>query len=426
MTDYDDHDLDPSGGWPADQWADDPGVPQPQGPQGWQQPGPAGPPLGRGGPPRPNPRPGGAGGGGGGGARFANGSRGGGARGGVGRGPRLLLGTAVVGLLLAGAFGIWVQRKIDPSGSPGEVQTITIAPGSTTSSIGRQLVDEGVISSSFVWDWYLRINGGGPFEAGEYELADNSSMGDVVRLLQRGPKPPDELRFTIAEGLTLKETLGKLADPDKGLGLDLATMEELLSSGQVRSTVLGADVTSAEGILFPETYQVARDADAKTVLEKMVAQLDSTLTELDVSSAMEQFHLTPYEILITASLIEEETKVPEERAMVARVIYNRLKQGIPLGIDATSRYEAELAGRSRNSIDFSSSSPFNTRKVKGLPPTPIAAPGRASIEAALHPDDGTWIYYVASDAQGHHLFTDSASEFAQAKQRCHDAGLGCG
>jgi UPF0755 protein len=112
--------------------------------------------------------------------------------------------------------------------------------------------------------------------------------------------------------------------------------------------------------------------------------------------------------------------------MVARVIYNRLKQGIPLGIDATSRYEAELAGRSRNQINFNSTSPYNTRKQKGLPPTPIASPGRDAIAAALHPADGPWIYYVLQDAQGHHLFTASASEFAAAKQRCHDRGLGCG
>jgi UPF0755 protein len=111
---------------------------------------------------------------------------------------------------------------------------------------------------------------------------------------------------------------------------------------------------------------------------------------------------------------------------VARVIYNRLKQGIPLGIDATSRYEAEITRGDRRKVDFSSSSPYNTRKVKGLPPTPIASPGRASIEAALHPADGTWIYYVLTDSQGHHTFTDSASEFAKAKQKCHDAGLGCG
>jgi UPF0755 protein len=127
-----------------------------------------------------------------------------------------------------------------------------------------------------------------------------------------------------------------------------------------------------------------------------------------------------------ASLIEEESKVPEERPMVARVIYNRLRQGMPLGIDATSRYEAEIEGRERGDIDFTSDSPYNTRRVRGLPPTPIASPGRASIEAALDPAEGPWLYYVLEDAEGNHFFTESNSEFLAAKQRCEDAGLGCG
>jgi UPF0755 protein len=131
-------------------------------------------------------------------------------------------------------------------------------------------------------------------------------------------------------------------------------------------------------------------------------------------------------VLVVASLIEEETKVDAERSKVARVIYNRLEQGIPLGIDATSRYEAVLAGRSRDDIDFDSDSPYNTRKVAGLPPTPIASPGRASIEAALNPADGPWIYYVLQDAQGNHFFTESSREFINAKNRCAELDLGCG
>ena len=168
------------------------------------------------------------------------------------------------------------------------------------------------------------------------------------------------------------------------------------------------------------------DADEQAVLETMVAQLDTVMTELDVASAQERLNLTPYEVLIVASLIEEETKVDAERPMVARVIYNRLIQGIPLGIDATSRYEAELAGRDREDLDFESDSPYNTRRIAGLPPTPIASPGRASIDAALNPADGPWIYYVLEDAEGNHFFTDSDSEFIEAKNRCREAGLGCG
>jgi UPF0755 protein len=342
------------------------------------------------------------------------------------RGPRVLLGVAVTALLVLGAAGVWVQRQIDPPGSPGEVRTVTIPEGASSSAIGDLLADQGIISSAFVWEWYLRVNGGGPFQAGDYELAEDSAMGDVVDLLDAGPAPPEVRRVTIPEGFTLDETLERLADPDKGLGFDLAELRQLVDSGQVRSEYQPADQPSNEGILLPDTYEFEPEATPLQVLQTLVAELDATLAGLDVESAMTRFNLTPYEILITASLIEEETKVPEERPMVARVIYNRLREGIPLGIDATSRYEAEVEGRDRGDVDFTSSSPYNTRRVRGLPPTPIASPGRASIEAALNPAEGPWIYYVLEDEEGHHFFTESNSEFLAAKDRCEAAGLGCG
>lgn len=345
------------------------------------------------------------------------------------RGRRILMvlaGLAVVALVAAVAVGLWVSRQIDPPGDPGEPRDIEIPEGSTSDEIGALLAGEGIITSDFVWEWYLRINGGGPFQAGVYELADDSAMGDVVDILTAGPRPPEERSFTMPEGLTVPEIVARLADPEKGLGLDAATLQQLLDSGQVRSTVQPADQPSNEGILFPETYRVAAGADELAVLQLMVAQLDATMAELDVASAQERFNLTPYEVLIVASLIEEETKVDEERPKVAQVIYNRLRQDIALGIDATSRYEAEIAGRGREDIDFESDSPYNTRRQLGLPPTPIASPGRASIEAALNPADGPWIYYVLENADGRHFFTESTSEFLAAKDRCRENGLGCG
>jgi UPF0755 protein len=342
---------------------------------------------------------------------------------------RLVIAGLVVLLVLAvaaGAGAVWVQRQIDPPGEPGKTEQLAIPEGSTSDDIGTLLASEGIISSDLVWEWYLRINGGGPFQAGTYELAKNMAIGDVIDVLDAGPAGPEERTFTIPEALTLKEILDRLADPEKGLGLDRAKLQQIMDSGQIRWSGQPADQPSNEGILFPETYRVQADADEKAVLQKLVGELEAVTSQMDMASAKARFNLTPYEVLTVASLIEEETKVDSERSQVARVIYNRLSQGIPLGIDATSRYEAVLAGRDRSDVDFDSTSPYNTRKIAGLPPTPIASPGRASIEAALNPADGPWIYYVLEDAEGHHFFTDSNSEFIAAKQRCHDAGLGCG
>ena len=345
------------------------------------------------------------------------------------RGRPFLIAAVVLLLVMgltAGAAGLWVQRQLDPPGDPGEPGEVVIPEGSTSDDIGKLLAAEGIITSDFVWQWYLRVNGGGPFQAGRYELADNSAIADVIDVLEAGPAPIEERSFTVPEALTTKEILDRLADPEAGLGFDRARLQELMDSGQIRWSGQPADQPSNEGILFPETYRIEAGADEEAVLRKLVGQLEAVMTELDVASAQERFNLTPYEVLVVASLIEEETKVDAERPQVARVIYNRLSQGIPLGIDATSRYEAELAGRDREDIDFESDSPYNTRRIAGLPPTPIASPGRASIEAALNPADGPWIFYVLEDAEGNHFFTDSNSEFLAAKQRCADAGLGCG
>lgn len=345
------------------------------------------------------------------------------------RGFRILTVVLAIFIVLAvavGATALWVQRQLDPPGKAGDPQTIVVPEGSTSDDIGKLLAAEGVVSSDFVWGWYLRINGGGPFQAGTYELGDNSAISEVIDILEAGPAPIEERSFTVPEGLTVPEILARLADPKEGLGFDAATMQQLLDSGQIRWPGQPADQPSNEGILFPETYRIDAEADEEAVLRLLVSQLDKVMTELNVASAQERFNLTPYEVLVVASLIEEETKVDEERPMVARVIYNRLSQGIPLGIDATSRYEAVLAGRDRGDIDFESDSPYNTRRIAGLPPTPIAGPGRASIEAALNPAEGPWIYYVLEDAEGHHLFTESNSEFLAAKERCRQAGLGCG
>jgi UPF0755 protein len=342
---------------------------------------------------------------------------------------RLVIAGLVVLLVLvvaAGAGAVWVQRQIDPPGEPGKTEQLAIPEGSTSDDIGTLLASEGIISSDLVWEWYLRINGGGPFQAGTYELAKNMAIGDVIDVLDAGPAGPEERTFTIPEALTLQEILDRLADPEKGLGLDRAKLQQIMDSGQIRWSGQPADQPSNEGILFPETYRIQADADEKAVLQKLVGELEAVTSQMDMASAKARFNLTPYEVLTVASLIEEETKVDSERSQVARVIYNRLSQGIPLGIDATSRYEAVLAGRDRSDVDFDSTSPYNTRKIAGLPPTPIASPGRASIEAALNPADGPWIYYVLEDAEGHHFFTDSNSEFIAAKRRCHDEGLGCG
>jgi UPF0755 protein len=134
----------------------------------------------------------------------------------------------------------------------------------------------------------------------------------------------------------------------------------------------------------------------------------------------------PYDIVTIASLIEEEAKLDEERAQIARVIYNRLEAGWTLGIDATACYARQIPCSELTVADLEDDNRWNTRVNPGLPFTPIAAPGEASLEAALNPVDGPWMYYVLTDENGSHTFATTEAEFEAARQVCIDKDLGCG
>ena len=356
-------------------------------------------------------------------------------------GRRLFVAALVLlGLVAAAGFVAWnqIQDRIDPPGPPGELVELEIPSGSTTEDIGALLVDHGIITSSTVWNYWTRFERVGPFQAGFYDFQQNSSFREAVAVLDAGPRPPQLARVTIPEGLTVTEILERLADPERGVERwSLEALQAAASSEEIRSRFQpegqsdcvehgGPPWCALEGVLFPDTYEIDKEVDEAAFLRRLVAETDARLTALDVETRAAELGRTPYEILVVASLIEAETRVPEERSKVARVVYNRLEEGTPLGIDATSRYESVISGRGRDSLDFTSDSPYNTRRVAGIPPTPIAAPGQASLEGALNPAEGNWIYYVLQDEQGNHFFTDSFSEFNRAKAECARLGLGCG
>jgi UPF0755 protein len=175
------------------------------------------------------------------------------------------------------------------------------------------------------------------------------------------------------------------------------------------------DVTTLEGLLFPATYFLYEGEGADRLIEDQLAAFTNKTSTLPWEKAA-ALGVTPYQIVIIASLIEKECSVAEERAMVARVVYNRLAQAMPLGIDATVRYAVNKWTEPLTDADLSVASPFNTRVNMGLPPSPICNPGEAALRAALEPVDGDWLYYVLKDTTGNHFFTSSYEEFLQAKE----------
>jgi UPF0755 protein len=347
------------------------------------------------------------------------------------RGCAIALGILAV-LVLAVAVGgwfawSWVQDQIDPPGGPGEEVLVEVPEGTSTSGIGKSMADAGVITNASVWDWYTKLRDVGSFQAGTYRMHLNSSFDEAIADLEEDPLPPNSRLVTVPEGMTLNQVIARLVDQAEGVpGFTAEGFQAALADPTVRSTVLPADQASLEGTFFPETYSVEEGDTELVLVKRMVSELDATLTELDITNRAAQVGRSPYEVMIVASLIEEEAGVDEDRAKIARVIYNRLSANEPLGIDATSCYEKGEIPCALTEADIEADTPYNTRNRAGLPPTPIASPGRASIEAALAPAEGPWLYYVLADADGRHAFTDDYDEFVRLKEECAQKGLGCG
>ena len=340
------------------------------------------------------------------------------------RWPIVVALVLLVAVLAAGLAAVWVQRQVDPPGGPGERVSVTVEQGATTADVADLLADQGVVTDARIFRYYLRVRGGGPFQAGTYRLRENSSMGDVRAALDEGPR----LAFTdvtVPEGRWVSDVDEIVAEVP---GFDGAAFTAAVESGVVRSlyqplAVPAGTINPLEGLLFPDTYRVDENEDEQAVLARMVSTLDTVATELGYAEAAARVGREPYEVLIIASLIEAEAKVDADRGKISQVIYNRLEQDIRLGIDATVYYALQRKGGSLTRTDLAVESPYNTRANFGLPPTPIGLPGRASLEAAINPEPGPWIYYVLADEAGNHAFSETDAQFQRDVAAARRNGL---
>jgi uncharacterized YceG family protein len=228
----------------------------------------------------------------------------------------------------------------------------------------------------------------------------------------------------VPEGLSLRQLVTRLTTgPDAVEGFTAEGLQQALADPGLRSHLLPADQPSLEGRLFPDTYELPADATEGDLVTRMVDRFDAVAGDLDLAGDAERLGRTPHEVLTVASVVEEETRFDDERARLARVLYNRLDLGMPLGVDATLCYVDGTDPCELSRDDLDSGSPYNTRRNKGLPPTPISSPGRASLDAALHPADGDWLYYVMTEADGHHRFVSTVEEFNEARNQAEAEGL---
>ncbi|MDQ6613767.1 MAG: endolytic transglycosylase MltG [Actinomycetota bacterium] len=327
-----------------------------------------------------------------------------------------LVGFVFAAILVSGLGVLWVRGQIDP-GRPGGAVSFTIPPNSSTATIASILGGAGVIRDPTVFRFYVKAQGAGSLLPGEYHLPRNSSYDSVISALQKGP-PVVYQKFTIPEGFTLAQIATRVGNLP---GRTAADFMAAATSGQVRSRLQPSGQPSLEGLMFPATYEVRADASDLSIVQKMVATFDDNATNQGVDQAAAALGVTPYQVIVVASMVEREAKLDEDRGPIASVIYNRLHKNTLLQIDATLLYGQGISDPGK--IDKKSDSPYNTYKFKGLPPTPIASPGVPSLAAAAHPPSTAYIYYRTVDVNGKHGFAVTAAEFAKLEAEARAKGL---
>ncbi|MGY1836779.1 endolytic transglycosylase MltG [Blastococcus sp. SYSU DS0510] len=335
----------------------------------------------------------------------------------------LVLGGMVVGIVLAGQQ---LLSMIDPAArdypGPGTGSVdVRVQEGDTLTDIARTLADADVIASTgpFV-DAAQAEPAATGIQPGVYSLRlQMSGQGALEMLLD--PASRQVSRVTVPEGFTVDQVLARLAEET---GTPLAELQAVADPAALPLPPYAGG--QLEGYLFPATYDFEPGTTPQEMLQRMVETFNGVAARLRLEERAAALGRTPGEVVTIASMIQSETRLDEERADVAQVIYNRLEAGIALGIDATLAYGLDKSGNELTVTDLQTDSPYNTRTRQGLPPTPISSPGEASLEAALAPSTGDLLYYVLESQDGTHFFTSDYAEFQQARQRCADAGLGCG
>lgn len=321
-------------------------------------------------------------------------------------------------LLLAGAgTAAYVAYALKPTDAEERSVRIMIPPGTGSGKIAKLLETNGLIRNATVFRYYMIYKKeGGRLQAGEYEMKPGMELDDIIAKMNRGETVPQEVvRFTIPEGFTVLQIADKLQEQQ---GFDRQTFLDMTNSGQHFAAIKwAADIPDdpslrhrLEGYLFPETYELKKGSTTQDMVLRMVSELDKKLAALpaDWQDKLKQRGLSFHQLMTIASLIEREVVDDSERPIVASVIYNRMKIGMKLQIDATVQYTLDKPKERLFEKDLLVDSPYNTYKIAGLPPGPIASPSLKSIQAALYPAETKYLFYVTkSDGTQQHIFAET-------------------
>jgi UPF0755 protein len=328
--------------------------------------------------------------------------------------PLFALAVILIPVAIGGyfAFHLYMERyhPADYSGQGTGDVVVQVASGDTPTSLGPKLAELGVVASAraFVLAAEHSSNPGG-LVPGFYKLHEHMKASLAYSLLLN-PKNLVQITVTIPEGWRLSQIVAWLGTKS---GIASGAYDQVLRDPALLHLPAYAK-GNPEGYLFPATYEVLPHETALGVLTGMVQRFDQESATLNLPAAARQVHLTEDQVIIMASLVQAEGGRVSDYPKIARVIYNRLAQQIPLQLDSTVLYGLNKYGIVASDQDLNSSSPYNTYKVKGLTPGPIDNPGAAAIEAVLHPASGNWLYFVTVDPKtGLTKFTASEAQFEQ-------------
>jgi len=323
---------------------------------------------------------------------------------------KLLLACVCAAVLISAGTGLWVWQGLKGLEKPVEFEEpllFQVPQGASFTEVAGRLEDEGLVSDRLWLRLYGRLDPGQTrIKAGEYEFLDGMSPVDMIGIMVSGDTKHWYVQFI--EGWTFQDMRAALANAER-----LQKLTGEWSSEKIMAAV-GAEGEHPEGRFFPDTYAFTSTESDLDLLRRAFSRMESVLAEEWAAREDGLPYENPYEALIMASIVERETGAPEERDQVAGVFVRRLQKGMRLQTDPTVIYGMGDSYQGRiGRKDLRTYTPYNTYRINGLPPTPIALPGRESIHATLHPDDGDALYFVAS-GDGPHKFSRTLAEHQKA------------
>lgn len=326
-----------------------------------------------------------------------------------------ILGVLAIVALLGLAYLMFTSFLGGEEQAAGKPVTVTVVEGDSLSSVSEKLKGAGVISNATLFELQARMGGKSTeIKPGKYRFRPGEDGDSILAKLTEG-KEAATYTVTVPEGLTLRQTAETVAEASGG-DISAAEFEKAASKTDYGYAFLeDPAIKTTEGFLFPKSYEFEKGTTARQVVDRMLNQYLIETEGLDFKSAQNRLNLSEYELITAASLIEREAANDKERPLIASVIYNRMRQGMPLQIDATIQYARGKPKEDLSLQDLEINSPYNTYKNPGLPPGPIASPSLASIKAALEPAETDYLYYVLKADGEEHYFTNNYNDFLQAK-----------